>query len=820
MKERNRTVRDRERKIAIGIDTTSSTLYSEAPHTAIYPAFVDNLPYEAWTRHGCTPYFQLRAAGGYHHYHWSLVSGALPEGLALSQDGKISGVATCAGCCEFTVRTTDNRGRSADKTLLMEALPYRSKWFKDAKFGIFVQWGSFSFPSISDTQDIAALEKRIVNFDAEQWAQAVADLGGSVFNFTIMHNDNVRLWPSRGPTVFGLQTSRDIVGELIEACHKRGIRFIAYLPGDGGYVGSYDLSGIDRTCATLHYDLIAELLDKGIDGIWIDSGGSAGRADWFDWERVIPLVRSRNPLATIQANTAPGSRGKILQYPHADIVTYEGLQCETADLLSVCIPNTTRKTMAIDVVNMLDYYWTWSEDSPRAIKPAAEVIRNIQLNWYNGGTYMLNITPHTDGTFVPEPYRPVLEQIGSWVKDNLDWCEAPVASLDDDIEYESALIVKLSAEEGAVIHYTLDGSIPDAESSHYDGCLPIETSTRVRAVAVMPGRGNSPILDRSYVIAAESPEGERSAILSLGASVTIRATGTVFTGVKFKVGKDPLLVRSIGRYYAVGNRGIHRIKLVRVNDLTPLVIVPLVMEADKVEYDGFLYKQIVPVRLEPYTSYYLVSEEDERELRLHASLATTAADTDALTIRHAVATDETGTDYAFVSPAFPGDDYAHVLNMKYTKAENREPDDNVARSADVFLQDNEGRLVQASSGVHVAEHAIDGDPRTMAVAGQEKWAWTLHADLGCEVSGIRRIEVGFAAGMYPTEYELLLSSDSIEWICVETGRDFAGDRLAAVFSALDARYVRVRSLKPDGPNQPGVQMAVTSLEIHTNNGEA
>ena len=36
----------------------------------------------------------------------------------------------------------------------------------------------------------------------------------------------------------------------------------------------------------------------------------------------------------------------------------------------------------------------------------------------------------------------------------------------------------------------------------------------------------------------------------------------------------------------------------------------------------------------------------------------------------------------------------------------------------------------------------------------------------------------------------------------------------ATFDAVQARYVRVCGLKPDGPDQPGTQMSIAELEVY------
>ncbi len=59
----------------------------------------------------------LKAAGGTPVYTWSVVNGALPPGLGLTDAGVISGLPTAAGTYGFTVRATDQLGQFSEQVL-------------------------------------------------------------------------------------------------------------------------------------------------------------------------------------------------------------------------------------------------------------------------------------------------------------------------------------------------------------------------------------------------------------------------------------------------------------------------------------------------------------------------------------------------------------------------------------------------------------------------------------------------------------------------------------------------------------------------------
>jgi hypothetical protein len=65
---------------------------------------------------------ELQHAYGRPPYTWSLTTGALPDGLALAEDGTIAGVARAPGETQFTVRVSDAAGASATRQLTLGAV--------------------------------------------------------------------------------------------------------------------------------------------------------------------------------------------------------------------------------------------------------------------------------------------------------------------------------------------------------------------------------------------------------------------------------------------------------------------------------------------------------------------------------------------------------------------------------------------------------------------------------------------------------------------------------------------------------------------------
>lgn len=65
-------------------------------------------------------------------------------------------------------------------------------------------------------------------------------------------------------------------------------------------------------------------------------------------------------------------------------------------------------------------------------------------------------------------------------------------------EFSDYQEVEITAENGAVIYYTLDGSVPTKESEEYDGAIILTETTTVKAFAVKDGYKDSEVVEATY----------------------------------------------------------------------------------------------------------------------------------------------------------------------------------------------------------------------------------------------------------------------------------------------------------------------------------
>ena len=88
-----------------------------------------------------------------------------------------------------------------------------------------------------------------------------------------------------------------------------------------------------------------------------------------------------------------------------------------------------------------------------------------------------------------------IEQGGSGGGQQTVSVSAPVFA--GETQFEESTEVSMSAEAGATIHYTLDGSTPTAESAVYSAPITLSDTTTVKAIAVKDGVSSS-VTSRVY----------------------------------------------------------------------------------------------------------------------------------------------------------------------------------------------------------------------------------------------------------------------------------------------------------------------------------
>jgi alpha-L-fucosidase len=307
----------------------------------------------------------------------------------------------------------------------------RMKWWRDARFGMFIHWGVYSVPAgtyngkqiggigewimnsgkipTADYQKYAK-EFNPVKYNAEEWVKIAKDAGMKYIVITSKHHDGFAMYDSKvndwnivKATPFG----RDPLKELAAACQKEGIKLGFYYSQSqdwnnkggaaaGGHWDKAQDGDYDKYIETVAVPQVKEILTNygPIAVLWWDTpmDMSKERAAKF-----IPVLKQLQPNIIMNNRLGGGFEGDS-DTPEQYIppTGFPGRDWETCMTLN-------------DTWGFKSYDHNW--------KSTETLIRNLVDIASKGGNYLLNVGPTSEG-LIPEPSVERLKEVGQWMKAN------------------------------------------------------------------------------------------------------------------------------------------------------------------------------------------------------------------------------------------------------------------------------------------------------------------------------------------------------------------------------------------------------------------
>ena len=118
-----------------------------------------------------------------------------------------------------------------------EEIRQRTKWFMDARFGMFIHWGLYSIPACGEwmmsekemtTEEYHKYFEQFdpVDYDPKKWARLAKKAGMKYAVLTAKHHDGFCLFDSKLTDYKATNTKagRDLVREFVDACHEEGLK--------------------------------------------------------------------------------------------------------------------------------------------------------------------------------------------------------------------------------------------------------------------------------------------------------------------------------------------------------------------------------------------------------------------------------------------------------------------------------------------------------------------------------------------------------------------------------------------------------------------
>ena len=303
------------------------------------------------------------------------------------------------------------------------------RWFKEAKFGIFIHWGLYSRLAGNwrdkkyygsgewimhqakipvKEYELVAKEFNPVNFNADEWAQLAKDAGIKYMVITAKHHDGFAMYDSKISDfniVAATPYKKDPMKKLADATRKRGIRFGFYYsqfvdwhePNGGGNSWDFDESKKDYQ---LYYaqkaipqlkELLTQYGPLGI--VWFDLPGGLTRAET---KKLVDSLHALQPKSLFSSRVGQGL---------GDYKDFGDSEEPPAPING-----------AWETIFTHNDSWGFI-DHDMNFKTSNEIIQLLARVASKGGNLMLNIGPDGKGNF---PYYSMkyLKETGRWLAVN------------------------------------------------------------------------------------------------------------------------------------------------------------------------------------------------------------------------------------------------------------------------------------------------------------------------------------------------------------------------------------------------------------------
>jgi len=349
-----------------------------------------------------------------------------------------------AACISFPSTLPAATGKAIDQN-------ERMRWWREARFGLFIHWGVYSvlggqwqgrdygkemggasaewimLRAPVPTDEYTKLAKRFnpVKFNAQAWVGLAKKAGMKYLVITAKHHDGFCLFDT-ACTNYDIMDAgpfkRDVIGELSRECKRQGIRFGVYYSQRQDW---YHRGRDSNKKPTAEYVAMAkgqvrELLTNygDIGVVWFDTGGSDLELN----NSYGQLVRTLQPR-TIICSRLYSRRAKRANRKYAD---FDSLPDRTVTTRRIQTDAETCMTMR--------HNWGYDRDDDNW-KSKKDLIERLALSACRGANFLLNVGPRPDGTLCPEEIER-LEAISKWMKINGESIHGTTASpLDFDFEW-------------------------------------------------------------------------------------------------------------------------------------------------------------------------------------------------------------------------------------------------------------------------------------------------------------------------------------------------------------------------------------------------
>lgn len=304
----------------------------------------------------------------------------------------------------------------------------KQKWFKEAKFGLFIHFGLYAILAGEykgkRTDNIAEWIMNDLNIPVEEYEKLIHRFNPERFHphqivskakewgmryivLTAKHHEGFALYNSAVSSynVMNSPYGKDLLKELKEECDRQGMKMGLYYSqaqdwhDPNGYVARKDNSQknfgqyLNQKCIPQLKELLTQYGDIGL--IWFDTPMETTEEES---RKIVRTVKELQPECIVSGRIGNGL----------------GEYMTTGDNFIPAVPFEGDW----EVPATLNDTWGYSKFD-HAWKNAEKLIRILLKINARGGNYLLNVGPKPDGS-IPEESVEILDQVGKYVRENAD----------------------------------------------------------------------------------------------------------------------------------------------------------------------------------------------------------------------------------------------------------------------------------------------------------------------------------------------------------------------------------------------------------------
>lgn len=306
------------------------------------------------------------------------------------------------------------------------------RWFRDARFGLFVHWGVYSVLGEGEWvmnnkgMTVARYEQLAprfdpVKFDAAEWVALAKAAGVRYITITSKHHDGFAMFDSRltdWDVVDRTSYKKDVLKQLAAECRRQGLGLFFYYSqldwhhadyfprgSTGKTAGRAEAGEWERYLDFMDGQLRELLTNYGrVSGVWFDGMWDRPGAEWR-------LGRTYSLIHSLQPHALVGSNHHRRPYPGEDFQMFEK---DLPGRNTAGFNQTEVSALPLETCETMNDSWGYNAGD-RKFKSARDLVHYLVRAAGNDANFLLNVGPQPNGTIQPE-FAARLREVGAWLR--------------------------------------------------------------------------------------------------------------------------------------------------------------------------------------------------------------------------------------------------------------------------------------------------------------------------------------------------------------------------------------------------------------------